>query len=280
MKILVTGFAGQLGFDVVNEAKRQGLEAVGIDLSDLDLTDEQAVQTFFAQQHDFDAIIHCAAYTAVDNAEDNIKAAEKINVQATEYLVREAKKMQAKFMYISTEYVYDGLGDTPFTETSPTEPLSIYGKTKLAGEKVAETLMEHFIVRISWAFGVNGQNFIKTMLRLAETHDTLTVVDDQVGSPTYTYDLAKLLISMIQTDKYGLYQASNEGFCSWYEFAKEIFRLAELDVTVNPVDSSAYPTKAVRPKNSRMTKAKLVDAGFEPLPTWQDALARYLDAIK
>lgn len=279
MKILVTGFAGQLGYDVVKRAEKLGIEATGIDKLDLDLTDEKAVSAYFQEFSDFDVIVHCAAYTAVDNAEDDIENAEKINVLATQYLVDAAKKIQAKFVYISTDYVFDGEGNTPFTVEDVPSPMSVYGKTKLAGEKIVEQLEAYYIVRISWVFGINGNNFIKTMLKLAETRDELTVVDDQVGSPTYTKDLAVLLVDMMQTTKYGTYLASNEGFCSWYEFAKEIFAQAKIDIRVTPVDSSAFPAKAKRPLNSRMDKSKLTKNGFTLLPTWQDAVERYLKEL-
>jgi len=280
MKILVTGVAGQLGHDVVVAAQDEGITAVGIDLVDLDLTNEAAVQTYFTEHNDFTAIIHCAAYTAVDKAEDEPDVAEKVNVEATRYLVNAAKTIGAKFMYISTDYVYGGVTEGVLRETEPTEPVSVYGITKLAGEELVSTLPEYFIVRTAWVFGYNGNNFVKTMLRLADTRDVIQVVDDQFGSPTYTPDLAKLLIQMIQTDKYGIYQATNEGFCSWYEFAREIFKLAGKAVEVVPVDSSAYPTKAQRPKNSKMSKDKLVEQGFSRLPAWQDALARYLELLE
>lgn len=279
MKILVTGFAGQLGYDVVKRAEKLGIEATGIDKLDLDLTDEKAVSAYFDKFSDFDVIVHCAAYTAVDNAEDDIENVEKINVLATQYLVDAAKKIQAKFVYISTDYVFDGEGNMPFTVEDVPSPMSVYGKTKLAGEKIVEQLEAYYIVRISWVFGINGNNFIKTMLKLAETRDELTVVDDQVGSPTYTKDLAVLLVDMMQTTKYGTYLASNEGFCSWYEFAKEIFEQAKIDIRVVPVDSSAFPAKAKRPLNSRMDKSKLVENGFTLLPTWQDAVERYLKEL-
>ena len=279
MKILVTGFAGQLGYDVVKRAEKLGIEATGIDKLDLDLTNEKAVAAYFEEFSDFDVIVHCAAYTAVDNAEDDIENVEKINVLATQYLVDAAKKIQAKFVYISTDYVFDGEGNIPFTVEDKPSPMSVYGKTKLAGEKIVEQLEAYYIVRISWVFGINGNNFIKTMLKLAETRDELTVVDDQVGSPTYTKDLAVLLVDMMQTTKYGTYLASNEGFCSWYEFAKEIFEQANIDIHVTPVDSSAFPAKAKRPLNSRMDKSKLTKNGFALLPTWQDAVARYLKEL-
>ncbi|MGL5042234.1 MAG: dTDP-4-dehydrorhamnose reductase, partial [Culicoidibacterales bacterium] len=220
-----------------------------------------------------------AAYTAVDNAEDDGESVEKINVLATKYLVDEAEKMDAKFMYISTDYVFSGEGNAPFTTEDMPNPVSVYGKTKLAGEACVDKWNKHFIVRISWVFGVNGNNFIKTMLNLAKTRNEISVVDDQIGSPTYTKDLAKLLISMIQTQKYGLYLASNEGYCSWYEFAQEIFKQCNIEMRVSPVGSSSYPVKAKRPLNSRMDKSKLTESGFLLLPEWKDAVSRYLIEI-
>jgi len=276
MKILVTGANGQLGYDVIRQAKKANIDVVGIDIKDLDLTDEQKVNAYFKKHHDFTAIIHCAAYTAVDKAEDDSENAKKVNVCATRYLTQAAEKMDAKIMYISTDYVYSGTKTEVLTETDETTPISVYGKTKLAGEKIVQACAKHFIVRIAWTFGKNGNNFVKTMLELSKTRNELTVVNDQFGSPTYTYDLAKLLIAMIQTEKYGTYQATNEGFCSWYEFAEKIFSFAKKDVRVIPVDSSAYPTRATRPKNSRMSKDKLVENGFFKLPHWEDALLRYL----
>jgi dTDP-4-dehydrorhamnose reductase len=276
MKILVTGYTGQLGFDVVREGLIRGIDMIGVGSKDLDITDERAVYQYVNELKP-NAIIHSAAYTAVDKAEDDKEACWRANVEGTKYLATVAKKLNSKFMYISTDYVFDGQGDIPFTENDLTNPIGYYGKTKLEGEKVVESLLnEWYIVRISWVFGINGSNFIKTMLRLAETHEELNVVDDQVGSPTYTFDLAKLLINMIQSDKYGVYHVSNEGFCSWAEFAKEIFRQADKKVKVNPIKTEEYPTRAVRPKNSRLSKQKLIDNGFEPLPKWQEALQHYI----
>jgi len=280
MKILVTGVAGQLGYDVVAEAQHHQIEAIGIDIAELDLTNEAAVRQYFTQHNDFDAIVHCAAYTNVDKAEDEPAVATAVNVNATKYLVAAANEMSAKFMYISTDYVYGGTETGVLNEKQPTNPVSVYGKTKLAGEQVVQLLPRHFIVRTAWVFGYNGNNFVKTMLRLSKTQQQLRVVGDQFGSPTYTADLAKLLIAMIQTDKYGVYQATNEGFCSWYEFAEEIFKQAGQSVDVVRVMSDAYPTKAERPKNSKMAKDKLVENGFERLPAWQDALSRYLQLLQ
>ena len=229
-----------------------------------------------------DAVIHCAAYTAVDAAEDNVDLCRKINGEGTRNVALACQATGAKLMYISTDYVFDGQGTRPWEPDDSRSPLNVYGQTKYEGELAVEELVEKFFtVRIAWVFGVAGKNFIKTMLRLGKERGAVSVVDDQVGSPTYTYDLARLLVDMIQTDYYGRYHATNEGFCSWYEFACEIFRQAGMDeVKVTPVSSDQFPVKAVRPANSRMNKAKLAENGFEPLPTWQDALGRFLKEIE
>ncbi|NKE04710.1 dTDP-4-dehydrorhamnose reductase [Mesobacillus selenatarsenatis] len=279
MKILVTGYTGQLGFDVVQHGLKLGLDMVGVGSKDLDITNPVDVNDYVKELNP-DAIIHCAAYTAVDKAEDDQNACWNVNVEGTKNLAQAAKDINAKFMYISTDYVFNGEGEFSFKETDKPNPIGFYGLTKYDGEQVVQQLLDHwFIVRISWVFGINGNNFVKTMLRLAESRNELNVVGDQIGSPTYTFDLARLLIYMIQTDKYGIYHASNEGFCSWAEFAEEIFRQANLDVKVNSISTEEYPTRAVRPKNSRMSKQKLVDNGFAPLPVWQDAVKRYLMEI-
>ncbi len=279
MKILVTGYTGQLGYDVVREGLHRGLNMHGVGSKDVDITNEQDVYDLVKQVNP-DAIIHCAAYTAVDKAEDDQQTCWNVNVEGTKYLAAAARKMNAKFMYVSTDYVFDGEGETPFTETNTPDPIGYYGLTKYEGEKIVTSLLdEWFIVRISWVFGINGNNFVKTMLRLAETRDELNVVGDQVGSPTYTYDLSRLLIDMIQTDKYGIYHASNEGYCSWDQFAAEIFNQAQKSIKVNAITTDQYPTRALRPKNSRMSKQKLVDNGFTPLPNWQDSLRHYLNAL-
>lgn len=279
MKLFVTGYTGQLGYDVVQEGLKQGLEIHGAGQNELDITNEQAVYDYVNQINP-DVIIHCAAYTAVDKAEDNKEMCWDVNVNGTTYLATAAKQVEAKLMYISTDYVFDGRGEIPFTETDPTNPVGYYGVTKLEGEKrVQELVDEAFIVRISWVFGINGNNFIKTMLRLAETHKELKVVGDQYGSPTYTYDLAKLLLEMVQTTKYGTYHASNEGFCTWADLAKEIFNQSDKSITVNAITTAEYPTRAVRPQNSRMSKSKLKEQGFQRLPHWQDALTHYLDQL-
>jgi dTDP-4-dehydrorhamnose reductase len=280
MKILVTGYTGQLGYDVVNQGLQQGFNMVGIGSQDLDITNKETVYQYFNKVKP-DAIIHCAAFTAVDTAEEDKDACQLVNVDGTKNLAEVAKEINAKFMYISTDYVFNGEGEKPFKETDEPSPIGQYGRSKLDGEQVVKQLLDNwFIVRISWVFGINGNNFVKTMLRLAETRKELNVVGDQFGSPTYTSDLAKLLIEMIKTDKYGIYHASNEGFCSWADFAQEIFRQANIGVKVNSILTEEYPTRAVRPKNSRMSKQKLLDNGFNPLPKWQDAVDRYLKELK
>lgn len=279
MKVLVTGVKGQLGFDIVNLLKEQGVECRGVDIDDFDLTDEGAVRTYVLDYAP-DTIVHCAAYTAVDRAEDEKELAQKVNYNGTLYLAKIARELDAKFMYFSTDYVFPGTGDRPYEVEDQTGPTNQYGITKLMGEQaVRETLSKYFICRISWVFGENGNNFIKTMLRLAKTHDTITVVNDQIGSPTYCKDVAKLACEMIRTEKYGTYHVTNEGLCSWYDFAVEIFRQAGVTVQVLPTDSAHYPTKATRPQNSRMSKKSLAENGFALLPTWQDALGRFLKNI-
>ncbi|MGH0600184.1 dTDP-4-dehydrorhamnose reductase [Bacillus mycoides] len=280
MKILVTGYNGQLGYDVVQRGEKQGLEMQGIGIEDLDITNEAAVYEFVDKVKP-DAIIHCAAYTAVDKSEDDKELCWNVNVEGTKYLATAAKKLNAKFVYISTDYVFDGEGTHAFVETDAPNPVGYYGLTKYEGEKVVRSLIDNnFIVRISWVFGINGNNFIKTMLRLGETRDELNVVGDQIGSPTYTYDLARLLVDMVVTEKYGTYHATNEGFCSWAEFAQEIFEIAGQDVKVNSITTEEYPTRAVRPKNSRMSKQKLIDNGFEPLQDWKKATKHYITQLQ
>lgn len=279
MKILVTGYKGQLGYDVVQEGLKKGFYMIGIDREELDLTIPGDV-SLYVNEIKPDVIIHCAAYTAVDKSEEDKEGCWKVNVEGTKYIAAAAKDIKAKFIYISTDYVYDGEGKEPFTETDVPNPQGYYGLTKYEGEKkVKELLEEYFIVRTSWVFGINGNNFIKTMLQLAETRDELNVVGDQIGSPTYTYDLAILLIDMVQSEKYGLYHASNEGFCSWADFAEEAFHLAGKEVKVNAITTEEYPTPAVRPKNSRMSKQKLLDNGFNQLPSWKDAVKRYVEEL-
>ncbi len=276
MKVFVTGVKGQLGFDVVNELKKRGHEAIGVDIDEMDITDEVSVNRVIRAAAP-DAVIHCAAYTAVDAAEENEELCRNVNAKGTEYIAKVCRELDIRMMYISTDYVFDGQGTRPWEPDDEREPLNVYGQTKYEGElAVEENLAKYFIVRIAWVFGVNGKNFIKTMLNLGKTHDKLTVVADQIGSPTYTYDLARLLVDMIETEKYGRYHATNEGLCSWYEFACEIFNQAGMNVKVEPVGSDQYPVKAKRPMNSRMSKDKLDENGFSRLPSWQDALKRYL----
>ncbi len=280
MKVLVTGVKGQLGYDVVNELKKRGHEAVGVDIEEMDITDEESVNRVIREAAP-DAVIHCAAYTAVDAAEDNVELCRAVNARGTGNIARVCKALDIPMMYISTDYVFNGQGTRPWEPDDQREPLNIYGQTKYEGElEVEENLKKYFIVRIAWVFGVNGKNFIKTMLNLGKTRDKLSVVADQVGSPTYTFDLARLLVDMIETEKYGRYHATNEGLCSWYEFACEIFKQAGMNVTVEPVTSDQFPVKAKRPMNSRISKDKLTENGFEPLPSWQDALRRYLTEIE
>lgn len=279
MKVLVTGVKGQLGYDVVNELKKRNMEAVGVDIEEMDITDERLVEKTVKEVKP-DAVIHCAAYTAVDAAEDNVELCRKINAQGTLYLAKICRELDIKLLYLSTDYVFDGTGERPWEPEDERHPLNVYGQTKYEGElAIQENLEKYFIVRIAWVFGVNGKNFIKAVLNKGRQEGSLTVVDDQFGSPTYTFDLAKLLVDMIETEKYGIYHATNEGICSWYEFAVEIFKQAGMDVKVTPVKSSEYKAKAKRPENSRMSKEKLTENGFERLPAWQDALKRYLEII-
>ncbi len=303
MKVFVTGVAGQLGHDVMNELAARGHEGIGTDLLpqysgiqdgsavctmpyvSLDITDAEAVARTVRELQP-EVIVHCAAWTAVDLAEDEDKQekVERINAFGTRCLAEAAKAVDAKFIYISTDYVFNGQGTEPWQpDCRDYAPLNVYGKTKLEGElAVSELLEKYFIVRIAWVFGLNGKNFIKTMLNVGKTHDTVRVVNDQIGTPTYTLDLARLLVDMLETEKYGYYHATNEGgYISWYDFTKEIYRQAGLSTEVLPVSTAEYGlSKAARPYNSRLDKSKLVEMGFEPLPTWQDALARYLKALE
>lgn len=282
MKVLVTGVKGQLGYDVVKELTKRNHEAVGVDIEEMDITDFSAVEKVLTAVKP-DAVIHCAAWTAVDAAEDNADKVMKINVDGTANIAKVCKAIDAKMVYISTDYVFDGTGEAPWDpDCKDYAPQNVYGMSKLGGEKaVAEILSKYFIVRIAWVFGKNGNNFIKTMLRLSETHDTLHVVDDQIGTPTYTYDLSRLLVDMIETEKYGYYHATNEGgYISWAEFAAEIFKQAKKSTKVIPVTTAEYGlSKAKRPFNSRLDKSKLTLNGFERLPLWQDALKRYLEEL-
>lgn len=279
MKILVTGVKGQLGFDICKELEKRGYdEVIGVDKEDLDITDEAAVDVYINELKP-DIIMHNAAWTAVDKAEEMEDACHNVNVLGTKYLAQAAQKIKAKIVYISTDYVFKGEGEDFFEVNSEIGPLSVYGKTKYQGEEEVRKCDKHFIVRISWVFGINGNNFIKTMLKLAETRTELNVVCDQIGSPTYTVDLSKLLCDMIETEKYGTYHATNEGICSWSEFAKEIFAMANKKVVVHDTLTKDYPTAAKRPLNSRLSKKSLDDAGFKRLPTWKNALHRYLNEL-
>lgn len=297
MKVLVTGVAGQLGHDVMNELASRYLEGYGTDLAEsyagiqdgtyvcsapyvsLDITDAQAVQKVMDEVNP-DAVVHCAAWTAVDKAEDMPDVVRKVNADGTKNIVEACKKHDIPVMYFSTDYVFNGEGTDPWMEYGHREPLNVYGQTKYEGELAVESYPKHFIIRISWVFGKNGNNFIKTMLRLGKERGAVSVVNDQIGMVTYTYDLARLVVDMIQTKEYGTYHATNSGdFISWYDFAKEIFKQAGMDVPVTSVDSSAFPAKAKRPKNSRMNQTELDKHGFTRLPDWHDALARYLKEL-
>ena len=279
MKILVTGAKGQLGYDIMNELARRNIEGIGVDIQEMDITDAEAVRRVITEAQ-VDAVIHCAAFTAVDAAEEKMELCRRINAGGTENIAVVCRDLDIKMMYISTDYVFDGQGERPWEPDDERHPLNAYGQAKYEGELAIEKYVKKFFtVRIAWVFGVNGKNFIQTMLRLGKERGEVSVVDDQIGSPTYTYDLARLLVDMIQTDKYGRYHATNEGICSWYEFACEIFKQAKMDVIVHPVDSTQFPTRAIRPKNSRMNKTELDKHGFTRLPSWQDALERYLDTL-
>ena len=295
MKVFVTGAAGQLGFDVIQELLRRGHQPIGSDIAQeytgtlttpyhpLDITDAAAVEQVLTQVQP-DAVVHCAAWTAVDAAEDQPEKVRMINAEGTANIAKVCKTLNCKMLYISTDYVFDGQGETPWQpDCKDYKPLNVYGQTKLEGElAVAHTLEKFFIVRIAWVFGINGNNFIKTMLNLSGKYDSLRVVCDQIGTPTYTPDLSVLLCDMLETEKYGYYHATNEGgYISWYEFACEIFRQAGKNVTVTPVTTAEYGlSKAARPFNSRLCKKKLTENGFTPLPHWQDALSRYLKQLE
>ena len=286
MRILVTGVKGQLGYDCVKELNKRGYTDVkGIDIDDLDITDEAKVLEYI-KAYKPNVVIHNAAYTAVDKAELNYDACYKVNALGPKYIAEACKEIDAKMVYISTDYVFDGTKDGYYEIDDNANPISVYGKTKLEGENFVKSILDkYFIVRISWVFGINGNNFIKTMLKLAKAGKTeLNVVNDQIGSPTYTADLAVLLCDMIETNKYGTYHATNERVCSWYEFAKKIFELANINMKVNPVSTKEYlqmvTQQAKRPMNSKMSKKSLDDAGFNRLPSWQNSLERYLKELK
>lgn len=303
MKVLVTGVSGQLGHDVMNELAKRGYTGVGSDIApeysgvddntavvnmeyvQMDITDEKAVDEIITRVNP-DVIVHCAAWTAVDMAEDDdkVEKVRAVNAGGTRNIAKAAKKLDCKMVYISTDYVFDGQGEKPWEpDCKDYKPLNVYGQTKLEGElAVSELLDKYFIVRIAWVFGVNGKNFIKTMINVGKTHDTVRVVNDQIGTPTYTLDLSVLLVDMIETDKYGYYHATNEGgYISWYDFTLEIYKQAGLDTKIIPVTTKEYGlSKAARPFNSRLDKSKLVKNGFTPLPTWQDATRRYVELLK
>lgn len=280
MKLLVTGAAGQLGQDVIKVLKERGHKVFGVDIEDMDITNYSAVENVFTRIKP-EGVIHCAAYTQVDLAEDNPELCKRINVEGTKNISIFCKKFDSKLIYISTDYVFSGEGEEPFRPEQETAPLNIYGLTKFQGEEMVKLYVEtYFIVRISWVFGKHGKNFVKTMLQLGKEKKEVNAVEDQIGSPTYTADLANLLSDMIETEKYGVYHASNEGFCSWYEFAREIFKQKNLDVKVNPVKSSEFPAKAKRPHNSRLNKEKLTMNGFQTLPRWQSALSEFLNELE
>ena len=282
MRVFVTGVKGQLGYDVMNELEKQGLEGIGVDIDEMDITDADQVNKVIKEAAP-DAVIHCAAYTAVDAAEDNEEICRKVNAQGTENIAKVCEELDIKMMYISTDYVFNGQGKRPWEPDDKREPLNVYGQTKYEGElAIQEHVKKFFTVRIAWVFGLNGKNFIKTMLQVGKNHPQVHVVNDQIGTPTYTYDLARLLVDMMETEKYGYYHATNEGgYISWYDFTKEIYRQAGLTTEVQPVTTAEYGlSKAARPFNSRLEKKKLKENGFTPLPTWQDALGRYLQELK
>ena len=280
MKVLVTGVGGQLGYDVIKELEERNIDCIGADRAEFDITDYEAAYEFIADYMP-DIIIHCSAYTAVDKAEDEPELCYLVNTVGTENIAKICKEIDAKMVYISTDYVFDGTKDGYYEVDDLPNPINVYGETKLAGErKVQEIVQKYFVVRISWVFGTNGNNFVKTMLRLGKERSVLNVVADQVGSPTYTVDLAPLLVDMIQTDKYGVYHITNEGECTWAEFAEEIFKIASMDVKVNHVKTAEYPTKAKRPMNSRLDKTELEHSGFNKLALWKSALRKFLYNLK
>lgn len=280
MKVLVTGVNGQLGYDVVKVLKARNIECLGVDKDDFDITDAAATAEFI-NNYAPDAVVHCAAYTAVDRAEDDSETCCRVNVVGTENIAKACRAIDAKMLYVSTDYVYGGSGTEPFEPTDTTDPKSVYGRTKLEGENaVRANLDRYFIVRTSWVFGINGNNFVKTMLRLGAEREMLTVVDDQIGSPTYTPDLARLICDLIVTEKYGIYHGTNENYCSWAEFAAEIMKLGGRKCIIKPIPSSEYPVKAERPLNSRLSKKCLDDAEIDRLPSWQDALNRFFEELK
>jgi len=280
MRVVVTGAVGQLGQDVVLELARKNHEAFGTDREKLDITNEADVFAFISEVKP-DAILHCAAYTNVDAAEENEELAYQINAAGTEYLAKAAQQIGAKMIYVSTDYVFDGTSAEPYEVDQQTKPLGAYGRTKLAGEELLQkNLKEFFIIRTAWVFGIHGHNFVKTMIRLGEERGEVGVVHDQVGSPTYTVDLGRFMVELMETDKYGIYHATNSGVCSWYEFAVEIYKQAGMNVTVNPLTSDQFPRPAARPQYSVLSKKKIEEKGLTPLRDWKEALAAYLDESK
>lgn len=274
--ILVTGSTGQLGSDVVKELLKRGYSTLSPNRSEFNLCSEDSIRNYILNSN-CEAIVHCAAYTQVDKAEDEKDLCIKINATATKHIVKCAKILDIPMIYISTDYVFDGTKDGEYTENDETNPINIYGESKLAGEKyVQEILDKYYIVRTSWVFNINGKNFIETMLRLSKANNQLSIVNDQIGSPTYTKDLSRLLVDMLETSKYGLYHATNEGYCSWYEFANTIFKLANINIDIKAINSNEYASRAKRPMNSKLSKDKLIEYGFKPLPNWKDALKDYL----
>ena len=274
--ILVTGSTGQLGSDVVKELLKRGYSTLSPNRSEFNLCSEDSIRNYILNSN-CEAIVHCAAYTQVDKAEDEKDLCIKINTTATKHIAKCAKILDIPMIYISTDYVFDGTKDGEYTENDETNPINIYGESKLAGEKyVQEILDKYYIVRTSWVFNINGKNFIETMLRLSKANNQLSIVNDQIGSPTYTKDLSRLLVDMLETSKYGLYHATNEGYCSWYEFANTIFKLANINIDIKAINSNEYASRAKRPLNSKLSKDKLIEYGFKPLPHWEDALKDYL----
>lgn len=274
--ILVTGSTGQLGSDVVKELLKRGYSTLSPNRSEFNLCSEDSIRNYILNSN-CEAIVHCAAYTQVDKAEDEKDLCIKINATATKHIAKCAKILDIPMIYISTDYVFDGTKDGKYTENDETNPINIYGESKLAGEKyVQEILDKYYIVRTSWVFNINGKNFIETMLRLSKANNQLSIVNDQIGSPTYTKDLSRLLVDMLETSKYGLYHATNEGYCSWYEFANTIFKLANINIDIKAINSNEYASRAKRPMNSKLSKDKLIEYGFKPLPHWEDALKDYL----
>lgn len=279
MKVMVTGVGGQLGYDVAERLGINGDEVLAPRHDELDITDKDSVRSYFTVNGP-EALIHCAAYTAVDLAEDNEAECRKVNVEGTTFLVEQCRLLDIPIVYISTDYVFNGTGDQPWKVDDPTSPINVYGLSKRDGEDVVRTYEKHFIVRISWVFGINGKNFIKTMLDFSKKIDTVRVVADQYGSPTYTYDLAPLLCEMIRTHKYGTYHAHNEGVCTWYDIAVETFRVARIQMNVIPITSDEYPMRAKRPHNSRLETVSLKNFGFNSLPNWKKSIAHYIGVIK